>query len=224
MCGLRGGEVSYRKMLLFELAVFESMGVFELGPVVVDEGMRITAFGDGEPSTLSQVSVNAVTDEAGVLFRRLESEVESLIQEIGENHSDAIAQLQRVAAFQRLLYLDRPTTTWRWLIPIDKICDEGRGGVLHRSLLNGYRKNLPLLRCIVGNPFRPVAFDPAWRSETAVSLASSIYEERAFDRMPILADALEEAGCDHADVLAHCRGPGPHARGCWVIDGVLSKQ
>jgi hypothetical protein len=82
---------------------------------------------------------------------------------------------------------------------------------------------LPLLRCIFGNPFRPVVFVPSWRTETAVALAAGIYEERAFDRLPILADALEEAGCDHADVLNHLRGPGPHARGCWVVDGVLGK-
>jgi hypothetical protein len=79
------------------------------------------------------------------------------------------------------------------------------------------------IRCIFGNPFRPVAFADSWRSETAVALATGIYEERAFDRLPILADALEEAGCDHADVLNHLRGPGPHARGCWVVDGVLRK-
>lgn len=81
-----------------------------------------------------------------------------------------------------------------------------------------------LVRCIFGNPFRPVAFVPSWRIETAVALATGIYEDRAFDRLPILADALEEAGCDNADVLTHCRGPGPHARGCWVVDGVLGKS
>lgn len=79
------------------------------------------------------------------------------------------------------------------------------------------------IRDVFGNPFRPVAFDPRWRTESAVSLASAIYAERAFDQLPILADALEEAGCHHADVLAHCRGPGPHVRGCWVIDLVLGK-
>jgi hypothetical protein len=88
----------------------------------------------------------------------------------------------------------------------------------HSSALVG------LLRCIFGNPFRPVEFTPKWRSETAVALASGIYTERAFDRMPILADALEEAGCDHPDVLTHCREPNAHhARGCWVVDGVLGK-
>jgi hypothetical protein len=80
-----------------------------------------------------------------------------------------------------------------------------------------------VLREVVGNPFRPVSFPPNWRSETAVALATGIYAERAFDRLPILADALEDAGCDNADVLSHCRGPGPHARGCWVVDGVLGK-
>ncbi len=80
------------------------------------------------------------------------------------------------------------------------------------------------LACVFGDPFRPVGFDPSWRSETAVALAKGIYDDRAFDRLPILADALEEAGCDAADVLNHCRGPGPHARGCWVVDGVLGKE
>jgi hypothetical protein len=79
--------------------------------------------------------------------------------------------------------------------------------------------------CILGNPFRPVTFDPAWRTSDVVLLAQGIYEERAFERMPILADALQDAGCDNADILAHCRDAStPHARGCWVVDLVLGKQ
>jgi hypothetical protein len=81
-----------------------------------------------------------------------------------------------------------------------------------------------LVRDIFGNPFRPVVFDPRWRTETAVALAAGIDAERAFDRLPILADALEDAGCDHADILHHCRGPGPHVRGCWVVELVLGKE
>jgi hypothetical protein len=83
---------------------------------------------------------------------------------------------------------------------------------------------LVLLRDIFGNPFRPVAFDPAWRTEAAAGLARGIYEERAFERLPILADALQDAGCEHADILAHCREPGTHVRGCWVVDLVLGKE
>jgi hypothetical protein len=66
--------------------------------------------------------------------------------------------------------------------------------------------------------------DSAWLTPTVLALAVGIYAERAFDRLPILADALEEAGCDHADILAHCRGDGPHARGCWVVDLMLGKS
>jgi hypothetical protein len=82
---------------------------------------------------------------------------------------------------------------------------------------------LKTLHCIFGNPFRPGAVDPAWLTSTVVELAHGIYAERAFDRLPILADALQDAGCENADVLDHCRGPGPHARGCWVVDLVLGK-
>ena len=81
-----------------------------------------------------------------------------------------------------------------------------------------------LLKDVFGNPFRPVAFDPRWRSDPAVALASGMYSDRAFDCLPILADALEEAGCDHSDLLAHCRDYGPHVRGCWVIDQVLGRE
>jgi hypothetical protein len=81
-----------------------------------------------------------------------------------------------------------------------------------------------LLLDIFGNPFRPVAFDPHWRSESAVALARTAYDTRNFTLLPILADALEEAGCDHPDVLTHCSEPnGVHVRGCWVVDGVLGK-
>jgi hypothetical protein len=61
-------------------------------------------------------------------------------------------------------------------------------------------------------------------SPTAAALAATIYHERAFDRLPILADALEDAGCDNADILDHLRGPGPHVRGCWALDLVLGKE
>jgi hypothetical protein len=82
-----------------------------------------------------------------------------------------------------------------------------------------------VLRCVLGNPFQPVAFDPAWRTSDVVALARGIYDDRAFDRMPILADALQDAGCNNDDILAHCRDTGtPHARGCWVVDLVLGKS
>jgi hypothetical protein len=81
-----------------------------------------------------------------------------------------------------------------------------------------------LIREIFGNPFRPVAFSPEWRTDTAVMLAQQMYDSRDFSAMPILADALQDAGCDNQDILQHCRGDGPHVRGCWVVDLVLGKE
>src|SRR5262249_15718432 len=82
-----------------------------------------------------------------------------------------------------------------------------------------------LLRDILGPvPFRPVPFQPTWRTPTARGLAQAIYDGRAFDGLPILADALEEAGCDSGEVLAHCRSGGVHVRGCWVLDALLGKE
>jgi hypothetical protein len=81
------------------------------------------------------------------------------------------------------------------------------------------------LRDIFGNPFRPVNFSPSWRTDTAITLARTMYESREFSAMPILADALQDAGCDKADILDHCRDPKRvHVRGCWVVDLLLGKE
>jgi hypothetical protein len=66
--------------------------------------------------------------------------------------------------------------------------------------------------------------NPSLLTSTVISLANSIYEERAFDRMPILADALQDAGCDNEDILNHCRQPGEHTGGCWVVDLLLASR
>jgi hypothetical protein len=91
--------------------------------------------------------------------------------------------------------------------------------------IQGYQTHPAVyLRDIFGNPFRQTVVDPVWRTETVLSLARSMYESREFGAMPILADALQDAGCDKADILDHCRGPGPHVRGCWVVDLILGKE
>jgi hypothetical protein len=88
------------------------------------------------------------------------------------------------------------------------------------------RRNPPnsLLYDVCGDPFRRVKFDKRWRTDTAVALAHQMYESREFSAMPILADALQDAGCDNTDILDHCRDAGAtHIRGCWVVDLVLGK-
>jgi hypothetical protein len=83
---------------------------------------------------------------------------------------------------------------------------------------------LPTIRCVFGNPFRPVAFFPQWHTDTTLALARQMYESREFSAMPILADALQDAGCDNTDILDHCRDVNAtHCRGCWVLDLLLDK-
>jgi hypothetical protein len=99
---------------------------------------------------------------------------------------------------------------------------------IHETYLGypgGWKDAAGALRDIFGNPFRPVTFDPEWRTTTALALATGIYDERAFDRLPILADALQDAGCDNDDILTHLRDTTtPHVRGCWALDLVLGKS
>jgi len=98
--------------------------------------------------------------------------------------------------------------------------DSGKGWEAERLV------HVEFVRDIFGNPFRPVAVDPAWlawRDGTCPKIAQRIYDERAFADLPILADALEEAGCRSAELLAHCRHPAPHVRGCWAVDLILGK-
>src|SRR5262249_31297821 len=101
-----------------------------------------------------------------------------------------------------------------------------------RVRYTNYRRELAsqitLVHDVFSNPFHSApATNSAWlswRDGTVVKLAEAIYEERAFDRLPILADALEDAGCDNAVILGHCRQTGEHVRGCWVVDLLLGKQ
>jgi hypothetical protein len=93
-----------------------------------------------------------------------------------------------------------------------------------RSQLAEEREQCRVLRDIFGNPFRPVTADPRWLTSTVLDLARLIYDERSFDRLPILADALMDAGCDAEELLNHCRGEGPHVRGCWAVDLLLGKS
>ncbi len=90
------------------------------------------------------------------------------------------------------------------------------------------RNLVPVINEVFGNPFRPLPQLPStilnWNDGIVQRLSQVIYNERSFDQMPILADALEEAGCTDTDILNHCRQPGEHVRGCWVVDLILGKS
>lgn len=92
----------------------------------------------------------------------------------------------------------------------------------NKELLDQQRQEFrALVWDVAGNPFAtPVDF-ARWRTSTVAAIARGMYLSRDFSALPILADALEDAGCDDVEVLAHCRTPGAHVRGCWVLDQIL---
>ena len=99
----------------------------------------------------------------------------------------------------------------------------GRGVGQRGERYKGKKHSPPLIRDVFGSPFRPVAFAPGWRTDTA-AIARHVYDSRDFSAMPILADTLQDAECDSADVLDHCHdADATHVRGCRVVDSVLGK-
>lgn len=101
------------------------------------------------------------------------------------------------------------------------IYDEQAHIEMHQS------RHIELVRDIFGNPVEPRRADPVWLTRgdgVVANLARRSYDDRSFDRLPILADALEDVGCADAVILVHLRGPGPHVRGCWVLDLLLGKE
>jgi hypothetical protein len=102
-----------------------------------------------------------------------------------------------------------------------------RGPTVMQQWHAAQHRHADLVRDLFGNPFQRVKWQPVWlevNDGVVRRVAESIYEERAFEHLPILADALEDAGCDSATILDHCRQPREHARGCWVVDRLLGKE
>jgi hypothetical protein len=101
----------------------------------------------------------------------------------------------------------------------------GNGPVFFAAKEEERAQQTLLVHDMFGNPFRRVKLNLAWRTSDVILLAKGIYAERAFDRMPILADALQDAGCDSDDLLNHLRDTSAtHVRGCWALDLVLGKE
>jgi hypothetical protein len=140
---------------------------------------------------------------------------------LGNSPSPRKLTLFHAASRALMIHLRSASDAWRESAEsrLRHASEVWKGGVL--SLAS---RELLVVRDIFGNPFRPGTFSPEWRTETVRALAQRMDDTDDFSVMPILADALQDAGCDSADILDHCRGPGPHVRGCWVVDLVLGKE
>lgn len=99
------------------------------------------------------------------------------------------------------------------------MADSGTAG-RQAAMTRAHRAVRAVMHDVFGNPFRPVRLDPRWRTADVLGLARGIYEDQAFDRLPLLRDALMDAGCADDQVLKHCDQP-VHVRGCWLLDRIL---
>jgi hypothetical protein len=170
----------------------------------------VERFADGFCDTKDLASARRFTDEA--------THVPASIDYGGESGVDGEAETVRAAAARWMTAGSAGGAVRQALATLSY--HHAIGGTL-QSLAEHQRDMAGWLRDVVGNPFRPVEVDPtwlAWNGGAVVTLAQSIYDGSKFANLPILADALEEAGCTDADILGHCRGPEPHVRGCWVLD------
>jgi hypothetical protein len=226
------GKLSERKLRLFACACCRRIERFLVDPrskrlIEVSE-----QFADGRATARRLKSAWEKADEAEqVIHLRgggaveqtsaqavLHLGVELDVAEVIEEATDTVGEAARNAAYDE-----------NWRTPGKDIAERWAGDTA--AWMAGTEQEeaaqAALLREVAGNPFRKVVVPPEWlaRNEGAVrSLAAGINEDGAFERMGILADALEEAGCTDADILAHCRAEDGHVRGCWLVDLLLGKS
>lgn len=164
--------------------------------------------------------------------KELEEAARSLVPVVEAAHHRCQELIDRLiydsAEYMAVLSLQAATTPTLWL---DRFQAEyavayhvaEHGGAFEPALRAEEEAQAELLRDLFNEWFRPVVPHPEWFTSDVMALANNIYNNRAFEHLPILADALQDAGCDSDEVLTHCRGNGLHARGCWVVDLVLGK-
>jgi hypothetical protein len=208
------GKVSDRKVRLCWCGCC-GINRWEPGEEAIDRAVRVgERMADGFPATAEEIF-----EASGALRQALEHTAESanrkrtrLLEGMFCLHGDPLRMYSPFSQTNWLMFLPMQFAFWR------------SGGWWPKSRFQEAVIWCWIIRCVVGNPFRPVTFVTEWRTNTVVPLAHTMYDSRDFSAMPILADALQDAGCDNPDILEHCRGTGLHVRGCWVVDLVLGKE
>lgn len=213
---IQNREVRERKLRLFAVACCR-----RVTHLLSDESERIVraceALVDhaGNPTDIAAAvdAVDSIYVVAGGIFNPAEEAVLRLpLYEPGDGLPFTMADAEKVCAAASA------AVGYRALGKEAPLRDRRRAAAPERAA------QAALLREVLGDPFRPVVLDPSWLTSTVTALARGIYEERAFDRLPLLMDALMDAGCNEENLLNHCRAVGVHTRGCWVVDLVLGKE
>jgi hypothetical protein len=232
MLGLLQGQASDRKLRLFACACCRRIGDFLSIGAPLEAVEVAERYADGRATNQERlVARSAVIASAEAEGTNLFDDYEHELIEWGAVPGGwalmACLELLRGKGFEAVRVASDTASevggdARRW-----RADEEGARLSIEEDYSAEQNAQIRLLHDIFGNPFCPVSLKPAWLAwgpGSIPDLAQAIYEERAFDRLPILADALEEAGCTDASILDHCRGPGPHALGCWVVDLILGKK
>jgi hypothetical protein len=214
------GRVSERKFRLFSVACCRRTWSFQNAVLSCKAGAISDAHADGLATEPMAGSVEGDAREwRGGVHRNGGAAVVLTGEEAVEVWA-AVARPETVAMTVALMVAEEARAAGTDPGTIAAMDEAANYGVVRRE----EQCQTALLREIIGDPFRPVTLDPSWITSTVTTLASQMYESRDFGAMPILADALQDAGCDNEDFLDHCRGSGPHVRGCWVVDLVLGSE
>ena len=212
MLNLLRGKASERKLRLFGVACCRRIWHLitdELSRSAVQEAER---YADGSTSNMAELKTifSRSLTTSWIMLAPAELAIALAIE--------GTMRIERIAAWKPVL----DKGPWRPVLASSDI--ESAAIAAHAVEMSVRIAHCALAREIFGNPFRPVAVAPARLTPKTVRLAQDIYDDRAFERLPSLANVLEEGGCHDAEVLDHCRGPGPHVRGCWVVDAILGKE
>jgi len=179
---------------------------------------RVMIAGTNEPSAARAVQASELFADGSIsaeelrVARREVTNAWNRVHDAGEVNPT----FPRNAAIGAAYQVSRPSAR-KVVQEISMLLRRPVGGVPKEYLVS-------ILHDILGNPFRPLTAEPTWLTFDVIAMATGIYGEKAFDRLPILADALQDAGCDIDTILGHCRHPGEHVRGCWVVDALLGKE
>jgi len=222
----QSGLASRRKRLLFTAACLR-----RLDPLLLYGGLRegvelLERLADGSATDGEQLAATRAAAEAADAARR---DYENLADPYSGSANSMAAARDAAIAVHASLQDANPDYSAQYAAHhaanAHALWFHKGGPDWWRAVPNERSVQAALLRDLFGIlPFRPVDLPALRLTSTASGIAAAIDAERAFDRMPILADALEDAGCTNQEILSHCRGPGPHVRGCWLVDLILAKE
>jgi hypothetical protein len=221
------GALSERRLRLLAVALARSVAPLASGDTMADALDAAERFADtGKSKAALKRARLALTDARGALEgRRLHAGDRVLL---GARMAMAVADLACTDETGPASAVYETVKTWREAVGLSRYDARYRAYSVFLEVAGPARPDPGQPAWRLDNPVTRagtmIRF-PSWRTDTAVTLARQMYESRDFSAMPILADALQDAGCDDEHTLNHCRdADAVHVRGCWVVDLVLGKE